>query len=132
MRYMTALSVDRLISTATGLVGFGEDPASPRHGPFVERLQYAVGRSIDAPWDAAFVYYAGHWSQFDHFEERSNWPLPATGFCRELAALEEHGVLNDRPVAGDLFLVWSRREGAFVRCGIVVAVRETGVWGESR
>lgn len=114
---MIPLSPALLIATANAFVGMAEereDGSSPG----------APGR---AAWHTSFVQHVGYWSHYDQRYLRSSWPLPRTADCNELAAFAaEHDALGERPVAGDVFLLWSPRTLEFVRAGIVVSVEEGG------
>ena len=72
---------------------------------------------------AALVHHAGYWSHFDHRGGRSNWPLPQTTDCAELATFAgKRGVLSDEPPRiGEIFLLWSPSKRRFVHTGIVLA-----------
>jgi hypothetical protein len=116
-----------LIGAAHAFVGFGEDHPGRSRGRVVHRFLTEVGVADGAaravPWATAFAHHLGYWSHFNEYTLRSSWPLPLSASCAELAAFAgAEGVLAEHPVAGDLFLLWSPAEKAFVHTGIIVKV----------
>ena len=133
---MIPLSPQLLVATATVFIGVGDDPDAIAAAAFVARLLQQVGRPELVPfsvaahdaaaWDAAFVFHCGYWSHFDHRIDRSTWPILPARDASELAAFAtEHGVLRDKPHAGDIFLQHSPSRQGFVRAGIVAQVVAT-------
>ncbi|HXC25131.1 MAG TPA: hypothetical protein VNU46_04385 [Gemmatimonadaceae bacterium] len=122
--------VEGLIGAAKAFIGVPEQGGN-NLGQMVELFLREVGLPAGEPWCAAFVYHVGFWSQFDLDTGTSTWPLPATGACQSLAdAARVRGALMERPVRGDLFLLWIPERGRFAHTGIVVDVTlGTGGYG---
>ena len=121
----SSVRVECLIAAALALTDVTEQ-GGPNHGQMVERFLHEVGLSAGAPWCAAFVHHVGYWSQFDPAQQRSAWPLPATGSCQVLGdTATAHRALGSRPVRGDVFLWYMPSLDRFAHTGIVLDVRET-------
>lgn len=87
---------------------------------YVQRVRQRCGCS-DGPWHTAFVHHVGYDAHYTARAAHSTWPLPATGDCNELAALAvRRGVMAEKPMDGDILLLWSAHESRFMRSGIVV------------
>jgi hypothetical protein len=114
-----------LIAAAKVFIGVPEQGGDNR-GQMVEIFLHGVGLPAGEPWCAAFVHHVGFWSQFDPDTGRSTWPLPATGACQRLADVAAAcGVLVERPVQGDLFVMWVPELARFAHTGVVIEVAET-------
>ena len=122
----SAVRVECLIAAALALTNVTEQGGN-NHGQMVERFLHEVGLSAGAPWCAAFVHHVGYWSQFDPAQQRSAWPLPATGSCQVLGdTAAQQQALVHRPVRGDVFLWYMAPLDRFAHTGIVLDMRETG------
>ena len=85
----------------------------------------STSRELPA-WDAAFVHHVGYWALYGGEPARSAWPLPPAPTAQDLSEVAGHlNWLDERPVAGDLYLLWSDATRRFVRTGIVVQTRST-------
>ena len=113
-----------LVAAASSFVGLTEEGGENR-GQMVERFLASVHQPPGEPWCAAFVYYVGYHSHYDHVSRLSSWPLPATASCYELGRFAERsGALREAPQVGDVFLKYNRKLGRFAHTGIVVGVSE--------
>lgn len=125
---MIPLTPALLVGTASAFMGFGEDIHC--RGTMVEQLIRQVRAhpgGFDAPWDAALIHHAGHWSHYDHRITHSSWPIPPHASANALAEFAcRANVLDERPEIGDLFLLWSPMRQRFVHTGIVLYVAGRG------
>lgn len=120
--HLVPLTPALLVAAANAFVGFNEQGGDNR-GQVVERFLAQVNQPPGQPWCAAFVYHVGYHSHYDSSTKISTWPLPATASCQELFHVARmHGVLRDEPEVGDVFLLYSKREGRYAHTGIVTGV----------
>ena len=134
---MKTLSPTHLISAANAFVGFGEDHPGRSRGRLVHRFLTQVGvpggAIENASWDVAFVHHVGYWSHYDHRSARSAWPLPISVDANILARFaKREGVLESKPVAGDLFLLMGPDREKYTRAGIVTGVEDVGYYRNQR
>lgn len=121
---MIPLTPGLLIAAANSFVELREEGGDNR-GQVVERFLASVQQPPGEPWCAAFVYYVGYWSHYDHVSKLSSWPLPATASCYELGRFAERkGILFESPMVGDVFLKYNTKLGRFSHAGIVIGVDE--------
>lgn len=93
------------------------------HDCFLREVQATLGDGLRPTWDAAFAHHVGFWSHYDHRVSLSSWPLPPVATAAALGDFAHgHHLLRCKPAQGDLFLIWNRARGMFVRTGIVVTV----------
>lgn len=129
---MIPLTPALLVGTASALIGYRNDPRcggkpdcrNMKVDRVVRRLRARIGGDR-APWDAAFVHHAGYASHFDHRGGSSSWPIPARCSVHPHALAEfarEANILDPRPQAGDLFVLWCDGRRRFMHTGIVLHV----------
>jgi hypothetical protein len=91
------------LAIAATQVGVREQPPGSNRGPQVEAYLRRVGRYPGEAWCAAFVYWC-----FDEAADKVAGVnrLPRTGYCPDLEAWgKAHGLLDQEPQVGDVFLV---------------------------
>ena len=119
---MIRLTPALLVATANALCHVPNNMHAP--ASLVELFVNGVMPQPFDRWDAAFVHHAGFWSHYDNRTGTSSWPLPATAITNDLGlyAADQRVLSDEAPEPGELFLLWSPSQSAFVRTGIVVAV----------
>ena len=142
---MTIATPSFLIAAANAFVGLELSPTHTRiglwelihrevncgqtksSGPAGARRPRAVGPR--GTWDAAFAYHVGFWSHYDDRFGVSSWPLPPVASAQALGRFATaHGMLEQEPLPGDLFLLYSAARKTYVRTGVVVRVDEEGAY----
>lgn len=97
-----------------------EEVGGDNKGRAVARILKRVGLGPGYPWCAAWVYDVGEGML------AKAWPLPRTASCDVLLEhARRHGMLTDRPVAGDVFLLM-RSENDAIHTGFVTEVFPDG------
>jgi hypothetical protein len=116
------VSADRILGAARALLFVREEPKDSNSGQAVEAMLKLTGLGKGYPWCAAFVSWVGRAAY------GKDWPLPLTAGCKALGdAAEAKGLLVNRPLPGDVFLVWFPKLNRFGHTGFVVSVGEGGV-----
>jgi hypothetical protein len=119
---MIPLTPTLLVAAANAFVGLGEEGAD-NHGQMVELFLREVNQLPGQPWCLAFVHHVGFWSHFDHRMGKSSWPLPPTASCSKLGEVADGlDILKDKPMDGDVFLVFSQKKGRFHHAGVVLGI----------
>lgn len=86
-------------------------------GPYVERVLKRTGVPKGNPWCAAYVADVGVCALGDR------WPLPKTAACLQLGEFARRKtILNEKPMPGDVFLLWYPKLGRFAHTGFVTDV----------
>lgn len=118
---MNVAPAELVLRVASATVGASEVPANTNAGPFVERCQKVTGNAKGDPWCASFVAMVGVSAL------GALWPVRKTGGCAELAAwANTKAVLQKKPAAADVFLIWHGELGRFAHTGFVVSVNPDG------
>jgi hypothetical protein len=74
-----------------------------------------------------FINSVGYWAHYDHRTERSSWPVPFMTTVTALASwARRKEILFDRPMYGDVVVVWSSEVNRFIRAAIVASVIDAG------
>jgi hypothetical protein len=114
------MSTKQLLDVAKQEIGVSEQPKGSNRGGKVEEYLDVTGLGGGYPWCAAFVAWCG----VKAFGKE--WPLPHTADCDGLLAFaRKHGILHDKPQAGDVFLCLASKNDA-THTGIVVAPNGDG------
>jgi hypothetical protein len=99
------------------------------YGQLIKRFLQRVGLPEGYPWCAAFIAHCGYYSCYDFTSDKSLWPLPLTGGCRELGRFASaKGVLSTTPQPGDLFLIYYPSLGRFGHVGLLISKNADGSW----
>lgn len=79
-----------------------------------------------ATLDVRLLQQCGVLAYYNEVARRSAWPVPLGHSPHELALFgAEHGVLQEQPVRGDIFLQCSFRTRQFIHAGLVMTVDGT-------
>lgn len=129
---MIRLTPRFLIAAANAAVGMSEKSAVA--------VQRVVERRIalhdcDAAQEAlaldvALVLHWGHCSHYDALLDSSSWPIVRVRTADEIAGCaSRNGLVRERPIEGDLFLLFSPPSRGYVRVGVVAQVCGEGRLG---
>lgn len=106
----------RVVPVAELFVGWVRETTGKNDGPWVEAIQRTTGNKKGDPWCASFVNFV-----LDIAYRDLN-PLPSTASCDVLLEFaKKRGLLTDKPVPGDVFLVMNTPTDA-THTGIVTEV----------
>jgi hypothetical protein len=122
-----------LLAAANAFVGLDELSSGDERTAVPELVLRQLGQHIADHWDTAILHHWGYWSHFDHYTDRSAWPVIAASTPGELADFgTAHGVLRTHPLEGDIFLQFGPACRAFVRAGVVARVLSHGQVSDSK
>lgn len=112
---------DALIAEAKRYLGVVESPKNSNRGTCIDYWIREAGLDPAGayPWCAAFV------GQIGRQAVGASWPVPRSASVAAIAAwaATKAGVLQSRPRAGDLFLLWSPQLKRFAHIGVITRVR---------
>jgi hypothetical protein len=109
--------VGMVLAAARALLFVREVPKQSNAGQGVEAMLKVCGLGPGHPWCAAFTSYVGRSAL------GSLWPLPLTAGCAALGeAAKAKGILVNKPLPGDVFLVWFPKLGRYGHTGFIVSV----------
>ena len=110
---------EALIAETRRYLGVVETPKNSNRGLCIDYWIREAGLDPAGafPWCAAFV------GQMGRQAVGASWPVPRTASVAAIAAwAATHDVLWDRPMAGDLFILWNHRLRRFAHVGVVTEV----------
>jgi hypothetical protein len=105
--------VRRTLEIAQTQVDVRETPGRPNQGPQVNAYLRSTGLGPGHPWCAAYVYWCIEQAAT---EAGADNPFIRTAWCPAIDAwAKSHDILEQRPEAGDVFLLYGQTPGSLAR-----------------